>query len=320
MVLTRTLGAFLVAAMFWAEAGHAGTITVASLNNSNLVNFGSASGNLSAVLSGGWSANKQIAWGPGGSLYGSTVSTIQVFNPSTGNATSIIDSSGAGNPLSGVGSFAFASDGTLWVASADNGNLLRYDAAGQNRTVLSAAWEGKRNLLWGPDGCLYGAGASSIAKFNPATNNSFTIIDSAGAGNPLNGVGAMAFGPDGYLWVTSANNGNLVRYSTATSNNVVSVAETNWVAKQQLGWDEDGYLYATGGSNILKYDRTSRNSFTLIDDNSGPISGVAAFAYVPEPSGAVWVVVGCCTLLRRGTRRIPQSGRRRGSSTVAAFR
>jgi WD40 repeat protein len=278
-----------------------GAITVASQGNSNLVNFNSESGIFSALLSNGWEARQEIAWGPDGRLYGATSSTIQVFVPSTGNITSIIDSSGAGNPLNGVGSFAFASDQTLWVASANNGNLIGYDSAGHLLGVVANNWEGKRHLTWGPDHYLYGATDNSVAKFEPVSSNSFTIIDSSGSANPLSGVGAMSFGPDGYLWVASANNDNLIRYYTATSNNVVSIAESTWTARKQILWGPDGYLYATGGDNILKYDPANRNSFTLIDDNSGPISGVGAFTYVPEPSAGIIPAFVFAFLLRRRT-------------------
>jgi hypothetical protein len=289
----------MIALLLLSLSAPASEITVASQGNDNLVNFGAAAGNLTTILSSSWSARQQITWASNGLLYGATSTTIQTFNPADSNVSSIIDSSGSGNPLSGVASFCFGLDGMLCLASTNNNNLIRYNLTGQLLAVVASNWEGKSHMTWGADGFLYGATANSIAKFDPASGNSFTLIDSSGANNPLDGVGAMAFGPDGALWVASANNGNLIRYGTTSANDVISLVSGTWSARNQLLWAPDGYLYGSTGAAIVKYDRNSANFFTLIDDSSGPISGVGSFAYVPEPTNILLAAAAGVIQLRR---------------------
>jgi streptogramin lyase len=124
----------------------------------------------------------------------------------------------------------FGADGNLYLNSADNDSVMRYDgtsgvplpAPGQTGAVFVAAHSG--GLLnnygkpaFGPDGNLYVGswGTNNVLRYDRTTGAFLGAFVPAGSGG-LNRPEGLAFGPDGDLYVVSQGTNSILRYDGAT--------------------------------------------------------------------------------------------------------
>ncbi len=114
----------------------------------------------------------------------------------------------------------FGPDSNLYVASANNDQVLRYNGATGafiDAFASGGGLDSPTGLVFGPDGNLYVAstGSDQVLRYNGATGafiDAFVTAGSGGLDEPID----LVFGPDGNLYVASANNDQVLRYNGAT--------------------------------------------------------------------------------------------------------
>ena len=145
----------------------------------------------------------------------------------------------------------FGPDGNLYVASANSGQVLRFE--GKTGAFLGVfadcgAGSGPVNLTFGPDGNLYvSCGYNSILRFNGTTGASMGAFTSGGGPAYPRG---LKFGPDGNLYVVNYNLGAVFRYDGATGafiDTFVYPGSGGLATPSDLAFGPDGNLYVTGG-------------------------------------------------------------------------
>ncbi|WP_291987579.1 NHL repeat-containing protein [Luteitalea sp.] len=114
--------------------------------------------------------------------------------------------------------FAFAPDGTLYIAAEYANRILRVDEATRTLEVFLPASSGftrPSGLTFGPDGRLYvgSVDRSEIRRFDFWTGMWETFVPSGSGG--LNTPVGIAFGPDGHLYATSTGSSDPLAYDGA---------------------------------------------------------------------------------------------------------
>lgn len=238
--------------------------------------------------------------------------TLYDVDPATGAAT---------NPRStgldrAVG-IAFSGDGTLYGltnAAASNPNALyTIDAvtgAGQfvGITGLSNIIEG--DLAFDPIGdLLYG-----LYELDGASRRLFTLDRGTGTAVPLPGTlpgdpSAMAFAPDGTLYVIDTTLQTLMTVDKTTGLSTGSVAlnvTLGSAAGMTVDPDSGTFYVADGesdGTDKLYTLDVVTGQLTEIG-STGVSEGLAGLAYLPEPSALPVFGVGAVVMLTGGRRRI----------------
>lgn len=273
---------------------------------------GAALGQLIPLGSGGLSYNRWgMAIGPNGNVFVASdgTNTINEYNPATGAFVTTFITLDGSTTTFGNSAFTFGPDGDLYVANKDQ--VLRYDQQGNFLGVAVRAdghHQEVSDLLFGPGNKLY---VGSDALDQNGTGN-VTVYDGATGGylgelapalsNGLDGVGGMAFGPDGKLYVSDLRgNGDVAGYQVleynVPTNSFVGVFAQNPAASSiyRLAFGPDGNLYvASDNANAIeRFNRTTgqfMDYFTPAGSSTRPMG--LAFEAVPEPSTAVICSLG----------------------------
>jgi sugar lactone lactonase YvrE len=168
--------------------------------------------------------------------------------------------------------------GRVYVAEQrTGGRVLRFAADGTYQTVIGregVEFSGNpHTLAAGPDGLVYlstafGANAGRIYQINPATGGVSLLI-----GSGLNTPRALAFDPQGRLWIASrgsfsGGNGYLSRWQ----NGSLTTIEAGLMRPSAMTWDptraailanqgatQDIYAYPLTGAKSLAHDSTAAN-------------------------------------------------------------
>jgi glucose/arabinose dehydrogenase len=196
------------------------------------------------------------------------------FDASTG---ALVDVFIAGGTVA-LGPFTVGSDGNLYVVDKTSGGVVRYNGAtGQSMGTFIAAGSGglanPNHLTFDPgQNYLYvtSNNTNQVLKYNAQTGAFVGVAASAG----LSGPGDIKFGPDGLLYVLSAGNNRIVRY---TAGGVYvddyvpagSISMDAWFAHMAFG--PDGDLYVTTGaplgpttlSQIVRFGPENEALFTV---------------------------------------------------------
>lgn len=170
-----------------------------SLNNDTLRSYDLSSG---AFLGSMNNSGLSLGFGSDGKLYGAdfVADKIVRINPSAGTTEDFVTPGSGG--LDGPSGLIF-DDGTMYVSSRINGQILRYDAMdGQFEGVLaSPGGNGPQRLTVGPDGKLYVPhdDYQTVQRLDTTTGEFDTFAQTAG----ISDGATPRFGADGNLYVSS---------------------------------------------------------------------------------------------------------------------
>lgn len=163
----------------------------------------------------------------GTSLFVSSGDTdsVLVYDASTGDLWGTFT---RGGPLEEPEGVTFGPDGEFYVASAATGQVLRYDGRTGEFLGVFASGSGLVDpagiAFGGPDNDLFvsagipdeGPGGNQILRFDGETGAFEAVVDPENVGG-LNDPEGLAFGPNGLLYVNSAEDGEVLRYDPATN-------------------------------------------------------------------------------------------------------
>jgi streptogramin lyase len=190
---------------------------------------------------------------------------------------------------------------------------------------MQARLTGVRGLAVGPDGNLYASShwTDQVLEYDGRTGAYLGVVIPAGANpsgtNPLQSPWALAFGPDGNLYVVGQISNNVLRYNMATGAVDEFIPSSAGVYQAKgLTFDAAGDLLVSNG-DAGNTDTSPKGDVVL--RFQGP-NGAAPGAPLPAPGqmGAVFVPQrqrrsgpGVSTGLRPGRqpvcRRLPDPGR-----------
>jgi sugar lactone lactonase YvrE len=209
-----------------------------------------------------------------GYLYVNAAAKYQIlrFDAITGAFVGVFIDGGAENPKGGGFShFTFGPDGNLYTVDGPSGNVVRYDGStGQSLGTFIAAGTGGLSapgaLTFDPTGSdldVISVGTNQVLQYN-AQNGAFVgVVASAGLSNPTD----IKFGPDGLMYVLSAGNNRILRY---TANGVYvddyAPAGSGGMAnasRMAFGPDGDLYVGAVTPSQIMRFGTEHEALFTV---------------------------------------------------------
>ncbi len=204
---------------------------------------------------------------------------VHIYDACTGTYLGILDDS---NRIRGTQTLWARPDGLLYVASENNGRVLRYRISTLefvDTFIDTGAGFRPISTAFAPDGDIYIAGfdADSVRRYDGQTGALESTPIAAGAGG-LNGpeIG-MTFGPDGKLYIPSFYTNSVLRYDPATS------AITTFIAASAGGLrNPRGLLFEPGGTTLLV---SGEGSGQILRFNAATGALVGTFASVPSPAG-----------------------------------
>ena len=219
---------------------------------------------MSGVLSGSFAAAatpRKMVLGLDGLLYVAKQdgAVVDRYNPTSGLLIGAFTSGGALNAPIGL---AFSPDGELLVGSQAPNRIVQFHGpTGSFAGDFGAepALGGPVDVTIGPDGDVYAVSAgamSSVFRFSHTTHASRGQFTSGGS---LQHAFALAFGPDGNLYVSVANDSKVSRFNGATGVFIDDFIPSNYgglTSAADLVFGPDGNVYVASfqGEKILKYD------------------------------------------------------------------
>lgn len=188
-----------------------------------------------------------------------------------------------------IWSVAQAPDGSLYLGTGNRGRLMRVDAAGQGSVVWSADQPEIFAVAVDRAGVVY-AGASPDGKVYRIENGKATEYFAPGERY----IWALAFAPDGALFVATGQQGKIFRVTAAGRGNVYY--ETGQAHVTCLAFDREGRLLAGSEPNGILYriTGTPAKGFVLYDTNLPEIRAI-----VPLPDGSIYAAALGGSVARR---------------------
>jgi gluconolactonase len=183
---------------------------------------------------------------------------IHRFSETNGTAigTGIFIAANSGG-LSLPHGMAMGPDGNLYVASAGNDAVLRYN--GTNGAFIDEFVSPTNAFLdypvwleFRPDGFLYVSSQlnNSVVRFDAASGAFAGVFVTNGSGG-LNGPSGMAWGPDGNLYVTGRFGDHVKKYDGTNGTFLGTFVATGGPLAQPFGikFGPDGHLYVVSGNS-----------------------------------------------------------------------
>ena len=177
-----------------------------------------------------------------------------------------------------IWSVAQAPDGSLYLGTGDRGRLMKVDAAGQGSVVWSADQPEIFAVAVDRAGVVY-AGASPDGKVYRIENGKASEYFAPGERY----IWALAFAPDGALFVATGSQGKIFRVTAAGRGDLYY--ETGQAHVTCLAFDREGRLLAGSEPNGILYRITGSpaKGFVLYDTNLPEIRAI-----VPLADGSVY--------------------------------
>ena len=220
------------------------------------------------------------------------VSEVLAYDPVRGGFLGVFASGGS---LSSAQGLAFGPDGNLYVASAQTGQILRFDGKTGTYLGLFAKVDEPAGITFGPDGNLYVVSdiVNGVVRFNGKTGASMGTFASA-SGNKMNNPFMAVFGPDGNLYVSSLFSAQVLRFEgrSGAYQSVFATASPT-AGPTGLLFTPDGRLLVSDSFNgqILSFD-ASTGAAKGVFASGGPLTGPSGLAlgpnndvYVANPEG-----------------------------------
>jgi hypothetical protein len=200
-----------------------------------------------------------------------------------------------------IWSVAQAPDGALYLGTGNRGRLMKVDAAGQGSVVWSADQPEIFAVAVDRAGVVY-AGASPDGKVYRIENGKATEYFAPGERY----IWALAFAPDGALFVATGPRGRIFRVTAAGRGDLYY--ETGQAHVTCLAFDREGRLLAGSEPNGILYRITGSpaKGFVLYDANLPEIRAI-----VPLADGSIYAAALGGSVARRtgaASGQLPSTG------------
>ena len=188
-----------------------------------------------------------------------------------------------------IWSVATAPDGSVYLGTGNRGRLLKVDPAGNGATVWTADQPEIFAVVVDRAGVAY-AGTSPDGKVYRIENSRATEYFSPGERY----IWALAFAPDGSLYVATGQQGKIYRVSAAGRGDLYY--ETGQSHVTALAFDREGRLLAGSEPNGILYRITGApaRGFVLYDANLPEIRSI-----VPAADGSIYAAALGGSLAKR---------------------
>jgi len=205
------------------------------------------------VPPGSLAGGRDMAWSNGYLYIGEEYNNdVLRFNATTGAFDRIFVTAGSGG-ISGPHGLTFGPDGNLYVSGRNNAVVVRYDGTkgaplGTYVTSGSGGMSLPEGISFDPSGnYLYVAstGSNQVLKYNAQTGAFVGVTASTGLSSPK----GVKFGPDGLMYVASANNNRILRFTESGTyvDDYVPAGSGGMSQLSRLAFGPDGDLYVSVG-------------------------------------------------------------------------
>lgn len=185
---------------------------------------------------------KPVQQAPAGLLYVSIPGVgVQEYNAATKQLVATV-------PLHNPTGVVFDSKGNFYIG--DNDQRVVYRINSINYSTFASNPSGVLDLTLGLDGNLLVVGQSgSIQKFNATTGSLIGTFAMSILASPY----CLKLGPNGYLYTCNRLKPSIVVFDANKGGGPIGSIGTGGAAPLDLTFGPDGNLYATVGSNVLKF-------------------------------------------------------------------
>ena len=266
--------------------GPDGNIYVSGYNSDNVVRYdpsGNYLGEFVTSGSGGLNQPTGLAFGPDGNLYVANYggNNILRFNGSSG---AFIDDFGSGAGLNGPSGITWGPDGDLYVSSWNNNKVVKFDGilGGTPTTEINSGLSSPEQLVFDDAGNLFIADGwnNAVKKWDGATLTTYL------SGPSLSFAAGLTFGPDGWMYISSYNNDQIVRYDGLTTEVFVTAGSG--------GLDQPEYLTFTPAHQVTITPNTpptiTSSSTPNLDENLTVVQTLTATD--PELDPVTFTITG----------------------------
>jgi sugar lactone lactonase YvrE len=224
---------------------------------------------------------------------------VLAFDLATGVSLGVFVGAGLDNPVG----LTFGPDGHLYVASADDDRIARFDGATGaplGDVTAGAPLDGPRDLAFGPDGTLFvgNAATNEVLCYEPSTGALLGRYGAAG----LDGPTGLTFDADGYLWIAGVLSNSLHRFDVATGAQLELRTHALLRGPHDLALGPDGWIYVTnafaGSARVVKFDPAPQ----------GQLAVHAQASTLVSPLGMQWTSDGALLVANQGRDEVVAFG------------
>jgi sugar lactone lactonase YvrE len=216
------------------------------------------------------------------------------FDATTGAFQGVFVTAGSGG-ISGPHGLTIGPDGDLYVSGRSSFNVVKYDTNGNpvwSTPTGSGGLSWPEGLTLDPSGTyLYVAsvGSNQILKYNALTGAYVGVGASAGLSAPK----GVKFGPDGLMYVASANNNRIMRFTASGTyvDDYVPAGSGGMAVLSRLVFGPNGDVYVSVGgtgadpSHIYHFGTENEALFTV--SLSAPFAEPVTVSYATADGTAV---------------------------------
>lgn len=179
---------------------------------------------------------------------------VSVYDGETGAYRGPAFEPGSGGLQSATG-IAFGPDGDLYVGSAGNGRILRYDGATGDYVGVFASGgplQQPFSLIFGPEGDLYVSSGPSVLRYAPDGRFAGYAARDSSLVQPI----GLAFGPDGLLYVVNSTAPAIARFDPDSGTLVDVLVSDSLAFPSDVAFGPKGALYVSnaGASRVVRFD------------------------------------------------------------------
>jgi sugar lactone lactonase YvrE len=243
------------------------------------------------------------------------------FDGTTGAFVNVFVTAGSGG-ISGPHGMTFGPDGNLYVSGRNNAVVVRYDGTtgaplGTYVTSGSGGMSLPEGIAFDPSGTyLYVAstGSNQVLKYNAQTGAFVGVAASAGVLGPKD----VKFGSDGLMYVLSAGNNRILRFTTSGTyvDDYVPAGSGGMANIHRMAFGPDGDLYVAAlnptPAQIMRFGTENEALFTVSSTTASTLPLTVSYAtadgsakagtnYTATPSGTFTFAPG----ITSDTIRVP---------------